>query len=112
MKSWRKSERYVVGSCRKMFLHPRLLQDYRAGRLLTGQLKARCIKVLQEFTSSFQAVCDCISPNKVRTDRTLSCYSAEKRLQMKKSKRSWMRIDKSCKLQDSKLIPRSYIVIS
>ena len=31
-------------------------QDYRAGRLLTGQLKARCIKVLQEFTGSFQEV--------------------------------------------------------
>ncbi len=34
-----------------------LLQDYRAGRLLTGQLKARCIKVLQEFTGTFQEVC-------------------------------------------------------
>ena len=33
-----------------------LFQDYRAGRLLTGQLKARCIKVLQEFTSAFQEV--------------------------------------------------------
>ena len=71
MKSWRKSERYVVGICRKMFLYPRLLQDYRAGRLLTGQLKARCIKVLQEFTSSFQAVCDCISPNRMQTDRNV-----------------------------------------
>jgi tryptophanyl-tRNA synthetase len=40
----------------KDILEPRLLQDYRAGRLLTGQLKARCIKVLQEFTGSFQAV--------------------------------------------------------
>ncbi|KAI0274372.1 tryptophanyl-tRNA synthetase [Russula aff. rugulosa BPL654] len=29
-------------------------EDYRAGRLLTGQLKARCIKVLQEFTGAFQ----------------------------------------------------------
>ena len=33
-----------------------LNQDYRAGRLLTGQLKARCIKVLQEFTGVFQEV--------------------------------------------------------
>ena len=33
-----------------------LYQDYRAGRLLTGQLKARCIKVLQEFTGAFQEV--------------------------------------------------------
>ncbi|KAI9454295.1 hypothetical protein BJY52DRAFT_1205273 [Lactarius psammicola] len=29
-------------------------EDYRAGRLLTGQLKARCIKVLQDFTGTFQ----------------------------------------------------------
>ncbi|KAH9011348.1 tryptophanyl-tRNA synthetase [Lactarius hengduanensis] len=29
-------------------------EDYRAGRLLTGQLKARSIKVLQEFTGAFQ----------------------------------------------------------
>ncbi|KAI0303283.1 tryptophanyl-tRNA synthetase [Multifurca ochricompacta] len=29
-------------------------EDYRAGRLLTGQLKARCIKLLQDFTSAFQ----------------------------------------------------------
>jgi hypothetical protein len=37
-------------------------------------------------------------PNRVRSDRTLPCYSAEKRSRMKKSKRSWMRIGKSCKL--------------
>ncbi|KAH9020280.1 tryptophanyl-tRNA synthetase-like protein [Lactarius deliciosus] len=29
-------------------------EDYRTGRLLTGQLKARSIKVLQEFTGTFQ----------------------------------------------------------
>ncbi|KAH9032377.1 hypothetical protein EDB83DRAFT_2652244 [Lactarius deliciosus] len=29
-------------------------EDYRAGRLLTGQLKVRSIKVLQEFTGAFQ----------------------------------------------------------
>ncbi|KAH9970367.1 hypothetical protein BGW80DRAFT_1461330 [Lactifluus volemus] len=29
-------------------------EDYRAGRLLTGQLKARCIKMLQEFVGTFQ----------------------------------------------------------
>ncbi|KAF9265766.1 tryptophanyl-tRNA synthetase [Marasmius fiardii PR-910] len=29
-------------------------QDYRAGRLLTGQLKARCIDVLQKFVGGFQ----------------------------------------------------------
>lgn len=45
------------GNCQNILLEPRLFQDYRAGRLLTGQLKARCIKVLQEFTGSFQAVC-------------------------------------------------------
>jgi tryptophanyl-tRNA synthetase len=32
-------------------------QDYRTGRLLTGQLKARCIQMLQEFVKVFQAVC-------------------------------------------------------
>ncbi|KAL4065295.1 hypothetical protein J3A83DRAFT_4375820 [Scleroderma citrinum] len=30
-------------------------EDYRAGRLLTGQLKARCIQVLQDFVKNFQA---------------------------------------------------------
>lgn len=29
-------------------------EDYRAGRLLTGQLKARCIQMLQEFVKVFQ----------------------------------------------------------
>jgi len=29
-------------------------QDYRSGRLLTGQLKARCIEVLQRFVGEFQ----------------------------------------------------------
>ncbi|KAG7086539.1 tryptophan--tRNA ligase [Marasmius oreades] len=29
-------------------------EDYRAGRLLTGQLKARCIEVLQKFVGEFQ----------------------------------------------------------
>ncbi|KAG1868772.1 hypothetical protein C8R48DRAFT_701307 [Suillus tomentosus] len=29
-------------------------EDYRAGRLLTGQLKARCIQMLQEFVKAFQ----------------------------------------------------------
>ncbi len=38
------------------------MQDYRAGRLLTGQLKARCIKVLQEFTGAFQVVCHRFTP--------------------------------------------------
>ena len=33
------------------------LQDYRAGRLLTGQLKARCIQMLQAFVKEFQEVC-------------------------------------------------------
>lgn len=30
-------------------------EDYRTGRLLTGQLKARCIQMLQEFVKVFQA---------------------------------------------------------
>ncbi|KAJ3781935.1 hypothetical protein GGU10DRAFT_91979 [Lentinula aff. detonsa] len=29
-------------------------EDYRAGRLLTGQLKAKCIQLLQQFVSEFQ----------------------------------------------------------
>lgn len=33
----------------------RIGEDYRAGRLLTGQLKARCIQVLQDFVKDFQA---------------------------------------------------------
>lgn len=33
------------------------VQDYRAGRLLTGQLKARCIQMLQVFVKDFQEVC-------------------------------------------------------
>ena len=31
-------------------------EDYRAGRLLTGQLKARCIEILQKFVGEFQEV--------------------------------------------------------
>lgn len=30
--------------------------EYRAGRLLTGQLKAKCIEVLQKFVGDFQEV--------------------------------------------------------
>jgi len=29
-------------------------EDYRAGRLLTGQLKAKCIQLLQTFVKDFQ----------------------------------------------------------
>lgn len=32
------------------------IQEYRAGRLLTGQLKAKCIQRLQEFVKGFQEV--------------------------------------------------------
>ncbi|KAF9457232.1 tryptophanyl-tRNA synthetase [Collybia nuda] len=32
----------------------RLGKDYQAGRLLTGQLKARCIELLQDFVGDFQ----------------------------------------------------------
>ncbi|KAK7449800.1 tryptophan--tRNA ligase [Stygiomarasmius scandens] len=32
----------------------RLGEDYRAGRLLTGQLKAKCIELLQKFVTDFQ----------------------------------------------------------
>lgn len=33
----------------------RIGEDYRTGRLLTGQLKARCIQMLQDFVKDFQA---------------------------------------------------------
>ena len=40
------------------------LQEYRAGRLLTGELKGKCIKILQDFVRDFQDVCSAfISPN-------------------------------------------------
>lgn len=32
-------------------------QEYKAGTLLTGQLKAKCIKVIQDFVKGFQDVC-------------------------------------------------------
>ncbi|KAF8263406.1 hypothetical protein EI94DRAFT_1772958 [Lactarius quietus] len=41
-------------------------EDYRAGRLLTGQLKARCIKVLQDFTGAFQARRKAITDEEVK----------------------------------------------
>ncbi|KAG8905081.1 hypothetical protein FRC01_008487 [Tulasnella sp. 417] len=34
--------------------YERIAKDYRAGTLLTGQLKALCIKKLQEFVKTFQ----------------------------------------------------------
>ena len=36
--------------------------SYRSGGLLTGELKARCIKELQEFVSSFQARRKAVTP--------------------------------------------------
>ena len=32
------------------------IQDYKAGTLLTGQLKARCVQVLQDLVKGFQEV--------------------------------------------------------
>jgi tryptophanyl-tRNA synthetase len=37
-----------------LFYLSRNFQEYRAGTLLTGQLKARCIGDLQKFVSEFQ----------------------------------------------------------
>jgi tryptophanyl-tRNA synthetase len=34
----------------------KLAEEYRAGTLLTGQLKAKCINALQEFVKGFQEV--------------------------------------------------------
>jgi tryptophanyl-tRNA synthetase len=36
--------------------YERLGNEYRAGRLLTGQLKAKCITALQKFVEAFQEV--------------------------------------------------------
>lgn len=48
----------VPRQMRSFELTGRLLsQDYRAGRLLTGQLKAKCIQMLQAFVKDFQEVC-------------------------------------------------------
>lgn len=33
-----------------------MLQEYRAGRLLTGELKGKCIALLQKFVKEFQEV--------------------------------------------------------
>ncbi|KAI0057089.1 tryptophanyl-tRNA synthetase [Artomyces pyxidatus] len=42
-------------------------EDYRAGRLLTGQLKAKCIKLLQDFVKDFQERKAKVSDDDVRT---------------------------------------------
>lgn len=36
--------------------YAKIAEEYRAGRLLTGQLKAKCIEALQEFVKEFQEV--------------------------------------------------------
>lgn len=40
-------------------LNETLAQEYRAGRLLTGQLKKKCIEILQDFVKGFQDVRSC-----------------------------------------------------
>ncbi|KAI0028185.1 tryptophanyl-tRNA synthetase [Vararia minispora EC-137] len=44
----------------------RIAEDYRAGRLLTGQLKAKCIAALQEFVKAFQDRKAKVTDNDVR----------------------------------------------
>lgn len=62
------------------------LQEYRAGRLLTGQLKAKCIQVLQDFVKGFQEV----YYQYLRDDQLLTrYYSVKLRFQMRKSEPSW-----------------------
>ena len=34
-----------------------VLQKYKSGEMMTGELKARCIEVLQKFIGEFQQVC-------------------------------------------------------
>jgi tryptophanyl-tRNA synthetase len=73
-----------------------LCQDYRAGRLLTGQLKARCIKVLQEFVGTFQEVGDGFfyMVHAVLSDEPTFACSVGRRSQMTKSRHLWTRTDK------------------
>lgn len=49
--------RAISGHCRRaVVIYLATFQDYRAGTLLTGQLKGICIKKLQEFVKVFQEV--------------------------------------------------------
>jgi len=43
----------------------KLGEEYRAGRLLTGQLKAKCIEALQTLVKQFQEVSSSLSINKL-----------------------------------------------
>lgn len=45
----------------------KIYDDYKAGTLLTGQLKARCIKLLQEFVKDFQERRSKITDDELKT---------------------------------------------
>ncbi|ETW85347.1 hypothetical protein HETIRDRAFT_432147 [Heterobasidion irregulare TC 32-1] len=60
----------------------RIGEEYRAGRLLTGQLKAKCIQVLQAFVKDFQDRKAHVTDDDVRafmnTDRKIDPSSSKK----------------------------------
>lgn len=60
----------------------RIGEEYRAGRLLTGQLKAKCIQVLQAFVKDFQDRKARVTDDDVRafmnTDRKIDPSSSKK----------------------------------
>ena len=72
-----------------------LLQDYRAGTLLTGQLKARCIQVLQQLIKGFQEVR--VYALWIQLPYQL-CYSGGPRSPTQRSRCLWMPLER--------LIPR------
>lgn len=54
---WAQMGEVIISPCSTGSYSEVFSQDYRAGRLLTGQLKAKCIKILQDFVKGFQEVC-------------------------------------------------------
>jgi len=66
-----------------------LLQEYRAGRLLTGELKSLCIGKLQEFVKSFQEVGSMICTFSLRFPYLFSNHRTRLKLRMKFCRISW-----------------------
>jgi tryptophanyl-tRNA synthetase len=70
----------------------RLPQDYKAGTLLTGQLKARCIQVLQTLVKGFQEV-SASTPMDLITCQFF--YSGDPRSLTPRSPSSWTPLERS-----------------
>lgn len=75
-------------------------QDYKAGVLLTGQLKARCIQVLQELVKGFQEVsastCTDIVTSSIVLQRRSKVTDAEVAKFMDASRKIDPTLSKSC----------------